>query len=1192
MEVQNRYNRIPEEGYRDDFGTLVFSHAQIEFTIEQGCVYEGSFMVDATPGSITSAFITTSDVRMECKTPNINGNHEEVYFCFHGENLESGQVIKGKFFIISNHGEYTVPFTATVVKTYIETSVGPVKNLFHFTNLAKTDWNEALKFFYSPDFKEILDDRDRMLSDAYKALSRGTMNEQHMEEFLIQVRKKQPVEYIPGENYIELKMAWEQIDEEVYERELQLSRNGWGYTSLNIECDGDFLFTEKSLLTDDDFLGNKCTLPLYIDGGSLRPGNNFGRIVLYNCYTELNIRVVVKVETDAKGRQKYFQVKRAVIQLMELYQAFRMKQISTAVWLKDSGQLVDRMLRYNEDDIGAHLFQAHLLITEGKMNEAKWHLSHAMDLLEELKEDDWELYAYYLYLGTLMDREEEHVNEVAKQVKKIYQRECNSWKIAWLLLFLAPEYQGAGALKWELLKEQFENGCTSFVIYTEALIVLNNNPALLRTLAPFELQVLHYAVKNNALSREVMNQLLYLCHKVREYDAFLCNLLEELYDKTGENLLLQEICTLLIKGAVTGRKAFKWYELGVERQLRITNLYEYYMMSLDLNVPNTLPKMVLLYFSYQSNLDYEKLAFLYRYVWEHKGELGEIYSHYEPRIKRFVKDQIEKEHINRDLAVLYNKFVDQEMLTKPLAATMTRLLFAHVMNISDTRIRRVYVSYPDFEESRSFAVADGICRLTLYGTEYTITMEDAYGNLFMQTKEYDLEKLMSVPGLLPACVSYGCDIPELLLYMYHRRLENEPLDQENVQMIFRLATMPEISLDLRRELNMKLLNYFYDRDMEDAFDDCFSHIRPEEYTVTDRAQLVKYMVLRGQYEEALSWISYYDPYFVDVKTLVRLISALGTEDVSENEIITQTAIYVFRKGKYNGAVLSYLARFYEGTSRELRDLWKTAVEFGTDAYTLSERILMQILYTGAYVGDQNEIFRYYVSGGSKQEVENAYLSQCAYDYFVKEKLTDDYVFRRIGLMFGRGEEVGRILKLAYLKYYSENDSEDRKEITSAINSWVKDFITERIHLDFFRKLPCEKDILKEMTDKTIVEYRGRPGSRARIHYMILNEEGEAQEYQNDYMTDVFGGVFFKEFVLFFGETLQYYIMEEYGETQQLTKSGSLSHNDIGFESGNSRFELINEMVIGKNLKDFRAFEDALHRIRRQEFINQELFHLK
>ena len=52
--------------------------------------------------------------------------------------------------------------------------------------------------------------------------------------------------------------------------------------------------------------------------------------------------------------------------------------------------------------------------------------------------------------------------------------------------------------------------------------------------------------------------------------------------------------------------------------------------------------MILMYFSFQSNLDYEHSAFLYAYLLKHRKDYEELYEHYEPRMERFVIDQIQK----------------------------------------------------------------------------------------------------------------------------------------------------------------------------------------------------------------------------------------------------------------------------------------------------------------------------------------------------------------------------------------------------------------------------------------------------------------------------------------------------------------------------------------------------------------------
>ena len=131
-----------------------------------------------------------------------------------------------------------------------------------------------------------------------------------------------------------------------------------------------------------------------------------------------------------------------------------------------------------------------------------------------------------------------------------------------------------------------------------------------------------------------------------------------------------------------------------------------------------------------------------------------------------------------------------------------------------------------------------------------------------------------------------------------------------------------------------------------------------------------------------------------------------------------------------------------------------------------------------------------------------------------------------------------------------------------------------------------------MADKTIIEYHANPFSKACLHYVILHEDGESDEYIAEYMKEVYSGVFFKEFILFFGESLQYYITEEKNGEEQLTESGTLQKSDIRGKENDSRYQLVNDIVISKTLQDYDTMDKLLEEYYRKEFLNSRLFELK
>lgn len=62
----------------------------------------------------------------------------------------------------------------------------------------------------------------------------------------------------------------------------------------------------------------------------------------------------------------------------------------------------------------------------------------------------------------------------------------------------------------------------------------------------------------------------------------------------------------------------------------------------------------------------------------------------------------------------------------------------------------------------------------------------------------------------------------------------------------------------------------------------------------------------------------------------------------------------------------------------------------------------------------------------------------------------------------------------------------------------------------------------------------------------------------------------KQFVLFFGETLQYYILEGEGIKEQVTKSGTVENHDVPGKQAQGRYEMLNEMLMSVTLQDEAA----------------------
>ncbi len=1186
--MQSAVEKVLEGNFNKGIRALDFSSPVIELNLREGEDYEGSFTIFGPENEVSEGIISSTSLRMKCLSERFFGPREEIGYVFDASGMAQGDEVKGEFRIISNQGEYFVPYNVSITQGTLDSELGNIRNLFHFANLARTNWEEAVSLFYSKDFQNVFHGADRQYYGIYKGLLEGSRKEQCVEEFLLEIRKKQETQFLLEETVLRIENP-----DDMEENKVVINRNGWGYSELFVEKEGDFIVLEKEMIRDEDFLGNCYRLPFYVSGEKLHGGRNYGTIRLYNPYVSLTAQVTVinkpeiaRMPLSGVRRQK----KHMLGELMQYYEAFRTKKISAASWMKETGELVEGMLRLDEKDISVRLFQAQLLITQERLNEAQWNLEQASEAFSE--NYDPALYSYYLYLTTLLNRPEDDIEEAANQVERIFAQNSDNWRIAWLLLYLSDEYTRSPSRKWIMLGDQFMHGCRSPLLYIEAWNLVAANPTLLLRLENFELQILSYAAKKEILTNEVIGQAVYLSQRQKNYSGRLFYILKCCYKKVPTDEVLQAICTLLIKGNITTAAAFAWYEKGVAKELRITRLYEYYMMSLPLTYDAVIPKIVLMYFAFDSTLDSLRNAFLYSYVYRNKGEYPELYESYREQIERFMVFQLIKEKNNEYLAVLYKNLITPMMITEDTAKGLSVALFIHHITLKRSDIRKIVLIYEKEKTESVYQVTGREAYIPIYGNDYRLLLEDADGNRFCREKEYVVERLLIPDKLSSMIAPYVTDSVHFDLWLCEKGHGMAVINEENVEYMKRLAGEEKVLEEVRREIRMRLIQFFYDSDRMKELDDCLENITPDQIESNNYTQIVRFMVIRGMYEKAYEWLKARGGAGVEAKLIVKLCSRLLSMDgIMEDAGMTALIFQAFQAGKYDESLLVYLCKYFRGTCREMRDIWKAAEAFGVDTYELSERILMQMIYTGAYIGEKTEIFRRYISGGAKTEIEIAYLAQCAYDYFVENGVTNEFVMQDMQRVIDRQEDIPFVCKLAYTKYYAENKKQVDEKISHYLVIFLREILAEGKFFPYFMEYAENIAFMRPFADKTMLEYRVKDGNRAVIHY-LLEKEGNAQgEYVKEEMQEMFGGICVKQFILFFGEHLQYYITETENGKENLTQSGTLSRNETGGEQREGRYGILNDIAIGRNLHDYDTMESLLYEYFQQDYIVKEMFRM-
>lgn len=1174
------------EQFDIDNTSMDFSCAKIEQFVKKDGVIKDSFQMIGQGDKENKGYLYTTSVRMQFQQNVFEGNECEIVYQFDARGMEEGESEKGEIRVVSENGEFFLPFVITVKPVSIETSLGNMKNLFHFANLAKTNWKEAVQLFYSNQFVKILTGNDKQFFSRYKGLAKDFGNEQNVEEFLIDVNKKQKMEYLLDKEQINIMNP-----EGIIEEKIGITKNGWGYVSLNVFIEGDFLTTEKEHLTDDEFLGNHCDFSLYIYREKLHKGINYGAVRFSYAYGEL--RVPIEVTCTDGQKRKINQQRELNIELMNSYMDFRMKKVNTASWIASTENIVQKLIRMNDKTPVYRLYHAQILITQERYNEAKWVLDHVREMLEN-NDYEPEVICYYLYLKTLYKREEDYVNKKTETIEMIYKQNHGNWRIAWLLLYLREEYSKNPTKKWILLEEQFLYGNCSPVIYIEATYLLNANPSLLQELGEFEIQVLNFAVKKQLLDVEVIPQIHYLIGRVKKFSNRLYRILEYCYEMNHDIESVQEICELLIKGNKTEQKYFKWYELGVENQIRLTKLYEYYMMSISMDYTGELPKIVMMYFAYACNLSYERTAFLYANILKHKDVFPEMIRSYEEQMEHFIVDQLQKGHMNKELAYLYGELITPVGMNETVASPLAPLLFLHQVEIEDANIRQVIVIHDKLKGEVRYPVINGKAIISIYSANYEIFLQDGFGNRYVEKDNYTLIKFISPRKIIRAMETLDLEFLGMDIYICESSSDYVAITEENRKHFARLVESEQVREEYKREIRTKLAAYYFENDLIRELDSFLDKLSPEGLMQRERSVFIQYMVNRGMYDKALEWIQNYGTENIQGKTLFRLCSCLlERNEFAYDEYLLRLCHVAFELKKYDENILQYLVQYDKGTTKELRDIWKAAVDFGIDTQAICERILIQMLYSRTFINDGIDIFMNYVQLGAEEDIKIAFLTHCAYEYFVDDKMINSNVFQYLTEMLQNNKEITKVCKYAYLKHFSEKKDSLKKEEAQIVKKLIVEMLKEQIYLPFFMEYAALVPELSMMQDRVTLEYKANNKCKVCLHY-VFSKDGEEQdsEYRKEELHGIYGRVFTKAFILFFGESVQYYITEEYAGQERLTESGTIQNSDMSKETSYSKYNMINDIAIARTLQDYDTVGQLMNELYKKEYMVDNLFGMK
>lgn len=1150
-------------------------------------VIEGSYPFDEV---IEAEFVLSSDETLrgvvystnelvKLKADGFTGKSNNIRYSINTKGLEKGNVIKGEFNIVSNAGEKCIPYSFEIIKPYVKTSLGRICTLQEFVSLYREYPQEAVKLFVNPEFRRIFIAGDIVLGNKYEVFKENKNINCAIEEFLVSAGLKNEVKIEISDsefNFSDIK--------EDFTQSIEIRKSSWGYGNINISTDCDFIKITHYHINSEMFIGNTYELEILFLKEKMHAGKNFGRIYIDSFSEHFVINIQVD-EPSAKNNERERKI--ALSRLTEEYLKFRLKKSDKDTWIDKSNYILDRARAAYNDDVYFKLIQAQVYAVQERTEDGRNLISQVRDSITEDINGNIELYCFYLYVNSMYLRSAQFTRQAVKVVREYYETGHDNWRMLWILFYLDESENRNLSIKLARIKDAFHNGCTSPVMYYEAMLIINQQPLLLRVLNDFEVQVLNFGCKYNLIEKELAHHICNIIGSTKVVSVRILGILKYLNSCFNDDYILSSLITHMIRNNLIGVSYVNLYETGILRGLKITGLYESYILSLDKSKMNALPKMVLMYFAYENQLDINARSYLYASILTNNQQDKKVMDMYSDQIEKFGMEHMIQGDISEFLLIIYRYLLNKNTEDEALQDFIKSLLFTYKIYCNDKNIDYVKVKHKELKSAVKYRMSNGIAFVQMYTDNCCISFSEDDQVYKKSGIIYEVERVFEDEEYLESLRKNETDDFYLRLHFNEKYLQSKEKNEIIYKSCVPFMESSRVNNDFVRHFNTWMINYFYSGYEGNEFEQRYQLLDKNNLKKSDASKLIETCIANEMYTTAFNLVGEYGYEQIQISSLLKLIrNMISIYNSSNNSLLIRMCGYIFKLDKYDGTILEYMSDYFNDTNAVMFELWKACVNYEIQADELTARLIAQMLFTAQYGRNINELFKSYYSKGHDDTIVTAYTVMSSYLYFAKDYEFGDYAFEAIEKYVFNDRCALEICRLALLKHYSEKPEKilDDKRIAMA-QSILDDLCSENKIFAFFQKFNGVLSIPYNAIDKTVVEYKADDESKVVIYY----KTEDSDTYKSENMKCNAGGIYTKCFTCFYSEVVTYYIVAEKGGESIKTRETTITFDKDMFNNTEGRFAGINKMLKSKDEHDMATVRKLMYGYAVDNYVVSEMF---
>ncbi len=1171
--MKEKVMALAQGKFRYEEPKIIVSTEKLELEVVEGGEAEAVFTVENEAHTKVKGFGTTDEFNFDF-LPVFDGKKSEITVKVHAGNKKAGDGMLGELTLITDCGECSLPYEVRVVGRYLSSDKGVIKSYGEFVEYAKEDFEGAVEVFYQDKFRDIYlsEMSEKRL---YQHLTSKNPKKQALEEFLVAHGDKKPMQFIANKAQLALEVEGEDATVAI-----TIAKTSWGLVTMKASTDCPYISLDKEKLVASDFVNDQATISLTVKADLLPPGIHKGKIVLENVYQKMEIAVRIHGAVGAIDRKNKRIGKQLTAGLVKSHIQYMMNSSLRERWVNLLIKHQENINRYYPER--QLQLKGYISFLTNNENGAKSFVNAVEGMRTPEYGEPLEKvlhYAQCAYVKCRINKDEDERSVLCNILKGYYENGYRHWSLLVMLERLGYYQKNARGL-WEECTLLWEDGCFSPYIYFYRMMLILQEPSLVKQLDQQTIGTLLFGLKHDLMTEELVVTASFLAAREKRFLPGLMTLLERCYENFQNKDTLHSICALLIRSEKQESRYFKWFDLGVKNRLRLTELFEYYMYTLEKERYDEVLNDVVAYFQYENHLRDSVKTQFYACIVRNQQEHPEYFRVYSNAIRQFTLRQLSEHRVTKELALLYQAFLSEENVKGQVANDLSSVLFIHQLTCQNSNMERVVVVHDEGAGETVYNLANGEAQIAIVTPNYKLYFVDRNGHYHTDTVGYRMEKLLDLDDMAECCYDNGSQHPLLLLHLFSKALAKEEIGTREAVILHLHIRRQVLGMEYHSKALLALYEYYKtigeDELLEEVLGEIdFRYISEERYP-----GLLQTMIQHKMNDRAIEMLRKYEILNCTKNLLLLLITwKLEESDRQFDPYYMRLCYYLYCHGVKNKTTLSYLIHYYMGSTEKLLEIYRAGAKSGAEIKDGgTERVLGQALFVSDDPYPYSDLFMEYYDYGANRILVKAFLAYSAYRYLVEKSALADGVREKIhkeGLV-----DENSMMILAVLRYYSQKEGYTETEREFIQYHLAKYAATGQMML-FMKDFIGKVEVPFEIEHAELVQlFSSRQGET----YIELEQDGTVVTQP---MNPLFRDVYVYEALLFQGECISYRIFA--GNTEEPAQTGELFKKDTREKTNMAFYEMVNEMIEAKERGNQERFLSLAKKYRSKQNVAKKLF---